>query len=80
VKVLAVELAAKKVTVNAVSPGYTDTRLFPDALREQASATNPFKRIGTPEEVAAAAIFLVSEQAGWVTGSNFQVSGGSTML
>jgi len=80
VKVLAMELADKKVTVNAVSPGYTETRMLPEMLREKAASTNPFKRIGTAEEIANVTTFLLSDEARWVTGSNVQVSGGTAMV
>ena len=76
-RVLAVELAPRKITVNCVAPGLTDTpmlvgdRADPTWLRQI-----PMGRIGTPEEVAAAVLFLVSDEAGWVTGQTVDATGG----
>jgi 3-oxoacyl-[acyl-carrier protein] reductase len=76
-KALAVEVAARSVTVNAIAPGVIET----DASRgiaKELRAKVPVGRAGTPEEVAACACFLVSEQAGYVTGSVLTVDGGLT--
>jgi 3-oxoacyl-[acyl-carrier protein] reductase len=76
-RVLAVELAPRKITVNCVAPGLTDTpmlvgdRADPNWIRQI-----PMGRIGAPEEVAAAVLFLASDDAGWVTGQTVDATGG----
>jgi 2-hydroxycyclohexanecarboxyl-CoA dehydrogenase len=88
-KTLAREVARRGVTVNSVCPGPTDTPLLEgllgagedsakmvDALRRAV----PMRRLGRPEDVAAAVAFLVSEEAGYITGQTLSVSGGLTMV
>jgi 3-oxoacyl-[acyl-carrier protein] reductase len=76
-RVLAVELAPRKITVNCVAPGLTDTPMLvgdrhdPNWLRQI-----PMGRIGNAEEVAAAVLFLASDDAGWVTGQTVDATGG----
>ncbi len=81
----ALELAAKGVRVNSVNPGVTRTELHRagglDAERygafvEHSRTTHPIGRVGTPEEVAALALFLLSDQAGFITGVTVPVDGG----
>ena len=74
--------------VNVVCPGLTDTPLL-QAVRSQSAETGkvidaitkatPFRRVGTPEEVAEAVLFLVSPAADFITGQTLSVSGGLTM-
>jgi 3-oxoacyl-[acyl-carrier protein] reductase len=73
---LAVELGPRNVTVNILSPGFTDTDMMPEQYREYAASLSPFKRVGTPEDVADVAAFLASDAARWVTGQNIQAGGG----
>ena len=73
---LAVELGPRNVTVNVLSPGFTDTDMMPEQYREYAASLSPFKRVGTPEDVADVATFLASDAARWVTGQNLQAGGG----
>ena len=73
---LAVELGPRNVTVNILSPGFTDTDMMPEQYREYAASLSPFKRVGTPEDVADVAAFLASDAARWVTGQNLQAGGG----
>jgi NAD(P)-dependent dehydrogenase (short-subunit alcohol dehydrogenase family) len=83
-KVAALECAAKGIRVNAVCPGYIDTpmaRRFvgdtPEALA-QAGSTQPLGRLGKPEEVAEAAVWLCSEASSFVTGHTLVLDGGYT--
>ena len=74
-KTVAIEVARRGVTVNAIAPGLIETDLTQD-LDGKMLAAVPARRAGTPEEVAACACFLASEEAGYVTGSTLFVDGG----
>jgi 3-oxoacyl-[acyl-carrier protein] reductase len=74
-KTIAVEVARRGVTVNAIAPGLIETDMTA-GLEGSLLANVPARRAGTPEEVAACARFLASEQAGYVTGSVLYVDGG----
>jgi len=84
-KTIAREAARRGVTANAVCPGPTDTQLLhdmaPDAegMVEALTRAIPMRRLGTPEDVAAAVRFLASDDAGFITGQTLSVSGGLTM-
>jgi 3-oxoacyl-[acyl-carrier protein] reductase len=78
-KGLAHELAPKGVTVNTVSPGFTETAMLPDAFREMGAQMSPLKRLGTPQDIADVVAFIVSDQARWLTGQNIHTSGGVVM-
>jgi 3-oxoacyl-[acyl-carrier protein] reductase len=78
---LATELAGKGIRVNAIAPGMTETEGFAAAglSAESAKALGfslPMGRIGQPEDIARVAVFLASDQSGWVTGERISVSGG----
>jgi len=74
-RTIAVEVARRGVTVNAIAPGLIETDLA-SGLDGKLLAAVPARRAGTPEDVAACARFLASEQAGYVTGSTLTVDGG----
>jgi 3-oxoacyl-[acyl-carrier protein] reductase len=74
-RTVAVEVARRGVTVNAIAPGLIDTDMTADLNDEMLNAV-PARRAGRPEEVAACARFLASEQAGYVTGGTLYVDGG----
>jgi 3-oxoacyl-[acyl-carrier protein] reductase len=79
---LAREIGSRGITVNCVAPGFIDTdmtRALPDAQRDQLLGTIPLGRLGRPEDVAAAVLFLASPSAGYVTGATLHVNGGMYM-
>jgi 3-oxoacyl-[acyl-carrier protein] reductase len=76
-KALAVELASRGITVNCVAPGLIDTEMVVDPrIVEEALKAIPVKRVGKPEEVAAAVSFLMSEDAAYITRQVLSVNGG----
>ncbi len=81
-KALAQEGVAKGITVNAVAPGYIATdmvRAVPEKILEKIIAGIPLGRLGEPEEIARTVLFLVSDEAGFITGSTLSVNGGQHM-
>ena len=81
-KALAQEGAAKNITVNAIAPGYIDTdmvRAVPPAVLEKIVAKIPVGRLGRAEEIARGVLFLVADDAGFVTGSTLSINGGQHM-
>ncbi|WP_428543216.1 3-oxoacyl-ACP reductase FabG [Profundibacter sp.] len=82
-KSIAQEVASRGITVNAVAPGFIATPMT-DALNDdQKDVINkqiPAGRMGTPDEIAAAVLYLASEEAGYVTGATLHVNGGMTMV
>lgn len=81
-KALAQEGAAKGITVNAVAPGYIDTdmvRSVPPAVLEKIVARIPAGRLGQPMDIARAVLFLVADEADFITGSTLSVNGGQHM-
>lgn len=75
-KALAQETAKRKVTVNAVAPGYISTDMVSGLDENELKGLVPAGRFGRPEEVAAAVSFLVSEDASYITGETISVNGG----
>lgn len=75
-KALAVELASRSITVNCIAPGIIETEMIRDAPLEKILPSIPLGRIGRPEEVAALAVFLLSEQASYITRQVISVNGG----
>jgi 3-oxoacyl-[acyl-carrier protein] reductase len=75
-KALAAELASRGITVNSVAPGLVATDMIAGAPLEEILKSVPMHRVGTPEEVAAAVAFLMSEGAGYITRQVLGVNGG----
>lgn len=76
---LAKETAKRKITVNCISPGFIDTDLLEGISEQQLDSYKkmvPMKRFGSPDEVAAAALFLAGEQASYISGAVLEVTGG----
>jgi 3-oxoacyl-[acyl-carrier protein] reductase len=76
---LAKEVARIGITVNAICPGYLETEVFttlPEAQLEEVRRRIPMRRLGRPEEVAAAVFFLATEAASYITGSSLKIDGG----
>jgi len=81
-KALAQEGAAKGITVNAIAPGYVDTdmvRAVPPAVLEKIIAKIPVVRLGRAEDIARCVLFLVADEADFITGSTISVNGGQHM-
>ncbi len=82
-KALALELARKNVTVNTVSPGYLATQMVKavpeDVLKEKILPQIPLGRLGEPAEIAALVVFICSDAAAFMTGSNIAMNGGQHM-
>ena len=81
-KSLAQEMGSRNITVNAIAPGFIETEMtekLSEELKTRMLANIPLKRIGRPEDVAAAVVFLASEEAGYITGHVLDVNGGLLM-
>ena len=81
-KALAQEGAAKGITVNAIAPGYIDSdmvRAVPEHVLEKIIARIPVGRLGNAHEIARGVLFLVSDDAGFITGSTLSINGGQHM-
>ncbi len=76
VKALAREIGPRGITVNAVSPGPTDTDMVAPARRESAPKETPLRRLGQPRDIADVVAFLASEEARWITGQIIGTNGG----
>jgi len=75
-KALALELAKRNITVNCVAPGLIETDMIDEVPMEEALKMIPARRVGRPEEVAAAVSYLMSDDAGYVTRQVLSVNGG----
>jgi 3-oxoacyl-[acyl-carrier protein] reductase len=78
-KAVAIEIASRNVTVNAVAPGFIETPMtdvLPDKVKEELKTRIPLGRMGSPRDVAAAIVFLASDEAAYITGHVLNVNGG----
>jgi 3-oxoacyl-[acyl-carrier protein] reductase len=78
-KAIAIEIASRNVTVNAIAPGFIETPMtdvLPDKVKEELKNRIPLGRMGSPRDVAAAIVFLASDEAGYITGHVLNVNGG----
>jgi NAD(P)-dependent dehydrogenase (short-subunit alcohol dehydrogenase family) len=76
---MALDYAADKIRVNCLCPGFVNTPLLasmPSERRERLAAMHPLGRMGEPEDIAPMALFLISDQASWITGQAIAVDGG----
>jgi NAD(P)-dependent dehydrogenase (short-subunit alcohol dehydrogenase family) len=83
-KTLAVELAPSKIRVNAIAPGFIDTRLASAILKNEellahVISRTPMRRYGTPDEIAGGALYLASDAASFLTGHTLVIDGGMTI-
>jgi 3-oxoacyl-[acyl-carrier protein] reductase len=82
-KALAQEVASRGITVNCVAPGFVVTAMtesLAEAQRQKLAENIPAARLGTPADVAAAVVYLASEEAAYVTGQTLHVNGGLAMI
>jgi 3-oxoacyl-[acyl-carrier protein] reductase len=78
-KAIAIEIASRGITVNAVAPGFIETPMtdvLPDKVKEDLKVRIPLGRLGSSRDVAAAIVFLASDEAGYITGHVLNVNGG----
>ncbi|MCM2502989.1 3-oxoacyl-[acyl-carrier-protein] reductase [Aureimonas altamirensis] len=82
-KSLAQEIASRNVTVNCIAPGFIESAMtgkLNDKQKDAIMGAIPMKRMGTPEDIATATLFLASEEAAYVTGQTIHVNGGMAMI
>jgi 3-oxoacyl-[acyl-carrier protein] reductase len=82
-KAMAAEVATRGITVNCIAPGFIATAMtesLGDEQTDKLTGAIPARRLGTPEDVAACAVFLASEEAAYVTGQTLHVNGGMAMI
>ena len=82
-KAMAQEVASRGITVNAIAPGFIETAMtdaLTDDQKDKINTTIPAGKMGTPADIASAAAFLASEEAGYITGATLHVNGGMAMI
>ncbi len=82
-KSIGLEVASRGITANCIAPGFIATAMtdkLTDDQKDKIKAQIPAARMGTPEDIAAAALYLASEEAGYVTGATLHVNGGMAMV
>jgi 3-oxoacyl-[acyl-carrier protein] reductase len=82
-KAMAQEIASRNITVNCIAPGFIATAMtdaLNDAQKETINAKIPAGRMGSPDDIAAAAVYLASDEAAYVTGQTIHVNGGMAMI
>jgi 3-oxoacyl-[acyl-carrier protein] reductase len=82
-KALAQEVASRGITVNVVAPGFITTPMtdrLPEQQLSRITDAIPLGRLGQPDDVAAAVVYLASNEAGWITGATLHVNGGMAMI
>lgn len=82
-KALAQEVGSRGITVNVIAPGFIETSMtdaLADEQRKRLIGAIPLGRMGAPADVAAAAVFLASDEAAWITGTVLHVNGGMAMI
>jgi 3-oxoacyl-[acyl-carrier protein] reductase len=80
---LAAEIASRGVTVNCIAPGFITTPMtaaLTDVQKDKLLGAIPAGRMGEPQEIASAAVYLASPEAGYVTGQTLHVNGGMAMI
>ncbi|MDP9147982.1 MAG: 3-oxoacyl-[acyl-carrier-protein] reductase [Acidobacteriota bacterium] len=78
-KAIAIEMASRNITVNAIAPGFIETPMtdvLPDKVKEEIKARVPLGRMGSGREIAAAIVFLASDEAAYITGQVLDINGG----
>lgn len=75
---LALEYATRNIRVNALAPGYIDTPIIPEESKKILAESTPMKRLGKPEEMAKAVLFMASDDSSFMTGNALTVDGGYT--
>lgn len=82
-KSMALEVASRGITINCLAPGFIKTPMtdvLPDKAKEKLLENIPMAKMGCPEDVANAAVFLASDEAGYITGQTIHVNGGMAMI
>lgn len=82
-KALAKEVATRNITVNCIAPGFIEsdmTQAIPDDIQTKIKANIPANRVGQPEDIAAAVVYLASKEASYMTGQTLHVNGGLEMI
>jgi len=77
---LAVELADFGINVNAICPGTIDSGIVPESLKQRSLRTIPKGRLGVPEDIANAVVFLATPESDYITGSVLEVDGGISKM